>query len=122
MKTGTRAYYKVIHEFDSNFDYGTNIQKRYQNCLSLLKKDDVFSQTDFLEKNHDSLGIRGKLKPDSAKIILNVSIKIARELGLLERIDNSTTISFKDFCKLETVNYFAQQLRGSKLRFIKDDK
>jgi len=101
MKTGTRAYYKVIHEFDSNFDYGTNIQNRYQNCLSLLKKDDVFSQTDFLEKNHDSLGIRGKLKPDSAKIILNVSIKIAKEIGLLERADTKNTTPFKDFCNLE---------------------
>jgi|GEM_PF-5519005 len=82
MKVGTRAYYKVVHEYNSNFDYGTRIQKRYQNCLLLLKKNDVFSQTDFLEKNHESLGIRKKLKPDSAKIILNVSIKIARELGL----------------------------------------
>jgi len=109
MKAGTRAYYKVIHEFDSDFDYGTSIQNRYQNCLLLLKKNDVFSQTDFLEKNHDSIGVRGKkLKPNSAKIILNVSIKIAKEIGLLERIDNNTAISFKDFCNLETVHYFAQ--------------
>lgn len=124
MKAGTRAYYKVINEFDSNLDYGRSIQSRYQNCLVLLKKDDVFSQTDFLEKNHNSLGIRKKLKPDSAKIILNVSIKIAKDIGLLERVDNdaNTTISFKDFCKLETVDYFAQQLRGSKLKNLKDDK
>jgi len=122
MKAGTRAYYKVVHEFDSNFDYGTSIQKRYQNCLLLLNKNDVFSQTDFLEKNHKSLGIRKKLKPDSAKIILNVSIKIAKQIGLLERVDITHPISFVDFYHLETVDYFAQQLRGSKLRYIKDEK
>ena len=70
MNAGTRAYYKVIHEFDSKYDYGTTIQKRYQNCLLLLKKNDVFSQTDFLETNHDFLGIRKKLKPDSAKVTI----------------------------------------------------
>jgi len=105
MKAGTRAYYKVINEFDSNLNYGQAIQPRYRNCLTMLKKDDIFSQTDFLEIHHTFLGTTGKkLKPDSAKIILNTSIKIAKQIGLLERVDNNTTISFKDFSNLITVN------------------
>ena len=124
MKTDSspmnEVYHQVVKEYDSDFDYGTNIQKRYQNCLLLLKKDDVFSSNEFLQKNHDSIGIRKNISPASAKIILNVSLKIGRELGLLKVVDTKHPISYVDFYNLETVSYFAQQLRGSKLQNLKD--
>lgn len=120
MKTGNEAHYKVLDEYDSKRDYGITIQPRYQNCLVLLKKDEVFSQKEFIKNNYESIGIRKRLKPDSAKIILNVSIKLGKQLGLLEKVDTLHPISYEDFYNLETVDYFAKQLRGSKLQNMKN--
>jgi len=124
MKTDSRpmneVYHQVINEYDSNFDYGVIIQKRYENCLVLLKKNDIFSSNEFLQKNHELIGIRKNISPASAKIILNVSLKIGRELGLLKVVDTKHPISYVDFYNLETVSYFAKQLRGSKLQNLRD--
>ncbi len=114
------VYHKVVNEYDSNIEYGIHVQKRYQNCLILLKKDDIFSSNEFILKNHDSMGVRKNISPASAKIILNRSLKIGRELGLLQVVETKHPISYVDFYNLETVSYFAQQLRGSKLQNLRD--
>ena len=113
------VYHKVIDEYDSSHDYGIHIQNRYQNCLSLLRKDDVFSSKEFLQKNQDTMGVRKQLSMHSAKVILNVSLKIGRQIGLIKVIDAKHPISFIDFCNLQTVSYYAEQLRGSKLQNLR---
>ena len=49
-------------------------------------------------------------------------IKIAKELGMLKRVDIEHPIRFLDFCKLETVDYYSKQLRGCKLKNLKTEK
>jgi len=88
-------------------------------CLKLFKKGDIISPKKFAESNRQYLS-----KPDS-KITATLytvdrSIQIAKELGLISLIDENP-ISYADFIQLESVQYFLNQLRGSKMKNLSND-
>lgn len=95
--------YRVVYEFEPGRLGNTAVRKAIAECLGELHKNEIITTTDFVNQysnRHD-------------KTTLYRSIGVAKELGILEQIDKKP-ISFKEFCNLDTVKYFADQLRKNK--------
>jgi len=112
-----RITYQVIKEFDGTIQYDFQIYPRYRRCLSSFKKGQKFSPTEFIYQNIN------KFSPNEAGFeatenIVCSSIGIAKKLGLICEI-LSEPLSFKEFCKYETVQYCSSQLKGSSFKNLK---
>lgn len=113
---------KVVEEFDSSKDYGVNIRPQFGKVLSILKKDQIVNQNDFINGNLDKF-TKGKRSINTNRVLIYHAFQIGKKIGILTpQNETSVPISFSDFCKLETVSYFIQQLRGSRFRNLKQAK
>ncbi len=113
----SRITYQVIKEFDGTIQYDFQIYPRYRRCLSSFKKGQKFSPTEFIHQNIN------KFTPNEAGFeatenIVCSSIGIAKKLGLICEIP-SEPLSFKEFCKYETIQYCSSQLKGSSFKNLK---
>ena len=105
--------YEVLTKFDSNKDYGLAIRPQYGRCLSVMKKGDKFDSNQFA-KDHKNEFTQRRNTLEATLAVIHKAITIGKRIGMLKEIPNDTTpILFNDFCKLETVSYFRNQLRGS---------
>ena len=105
--------YEVLTKFDSSKDYGLDIRPQYGKCLSVMKKGDKFDSNQFA-KDHRNEFTQRRNTVEANLAVIYKAITIGKRIGMLKEIPNDTTpILFNDFCKLETVSYFRNQLRGS---------
>jgi hypothetical protein len=78
-------------------------------CLSVLKKGDMINSGEFLKKYAGILNQKAsaisQLKRASAALGVGIDIGVLRQVEL-------NPISFQDFCKLDTIHYLKEQLRG----------
>lgn len=90
-------------------------------CVKLFKKGDQFQPKQFIETNADKLTRRSNNKINACQFTVSKGIKIGRELGLLKYVETKP-ISFIDFSNLESMQYFANQLRGGKYKNLGSKK
>ena len=96
--------YQVIKEYDSKTEYGLHVEPRFERMLSLFKKGEKFRPKDIIvsiPKSNETLGYD--------------TITIGVKIGILKLVETDPT-KYDDFCKSTTVQYFAEQLRGSKYK------
>ncbi len=96
--------YQVIEAFDPKKDYGVHFAQRFKISLNTFQKGEEFRTRDIVNK-----------LPKSNQTYAYDTITLGTRLGLFKLLDN-TPIEFKDFCDLETVSYFSQQLRDCKFK------
>ncbi len=108
---------KVEYEVLENFDPSKHEQffsKSQTKCMGLLKKGFVFTPVKLINDNLDYLPtFIAKNKHRATSITVFNTLRIAKGLGIVRVVDDKP-IPFDDFCQLESVSYFADQLRGSK--------
>ncbi len=112
------SHYQVLERFDPDKNYEIRIPPRYLKFFSLLKEGDVISPIEFTHSNHGNLGTRETSSFDTSLWIVKTGLSHGLQMGLVKKVELHP-MSFKDFCKLETVEYFTNQLRGSKFKNIK---
>jgi len=106
--------YKVIQEFDYSQDYIIPISPKEAECLSVLKKGQILTQKQFLDEN------KSKFKSlNLYQRLVCLTFGTGEKIGILKNIPPKST-EFEEFCKQETVAYFIRQLRGSKLKNLKE--
>lgn len=110
----TRTY-EVIAEFELEKHGEIKATPAVIKCLKLFKKGTEFQPKQFVEEHADYLTKRSKDKINTCHNVVSKSIKFGRELGLLKYVETKP-ISYKDFGNLESVQYMAKQLRGSKVK------
>lgn len=110
--------YNVLENYDPEKDYGIKIQGRLEKCLKLLNKGETVSQSETNQRFQKQLGKDGEFNEDTVRWLISRGFSVGEKIGLLEQLDKPA-ISFKEFCELETVEYFAKQLRGSKFKNLK---
>lgn len=108
-----RVRYKVIDLFDPTKNYGKNISRQVSLCLNSLKLGREFEPKEITQEC-ESDGVMMK-NPNflRAKCIVSEAMTIAKEIGLIDTV-KTRPMSFSEFLKLETVQYFKEQLRGFK--------
>ena len=105
--------YEVLTKFDSDKDYEFDIRPQYAKCLSVMKKGDKFDSKQFV-KDHRNEFTQRKNTLEANLAVIYKAITLGKRIGMLKEIpNNSIPILYNDFCKLETVSYFRNQLRGS---------
>ncbi|TAK16091.1 MAG: hypothetical protein EPO37_08985 [Nitrosarchaeum sp.] len=105
--------YEVLKIFDSGKDYGFDIRPQYAKCLSVMKNGDKFDSNQFV-KDHRNEFTQRRNTVEANLAVIYKAITLGKRIGMLKEIPNDNTpILFNDFCKLETVSYFRNQLRGS---------
>ena len=117
-------YYNVVEEFDQNKSYGIKIRNQYVKCLVALKKGDKVNPYKFTEEHLNEF----TKKPRSFatnRLIIYHSFTIAKKIGILEEIpleEKGIAKPLEEFRNLETVQYFINQLKGSRYRNINPKK
>lgn len=111
------SHYQVLENFDSDKDYQIKIQPRFLKFFSLLNKGETINPTEYANENHKSLGTNDTSLGNSLWIV-KTGLSHGIKMGIVKKVD-LYPISFQDFCQLETVDYFANQLRGGKFKNVK---
>jgi len=105
--------YEVLENFNKK-KHKSFFTKSQTKCIELLKKGDKFKPVNLINNNLDYLPtFTATNKHRATSITVFNTLKIAKGLGIVRIVDDKP-ISFDDFCQLESISYFADQLRGSK--------
>jgi hypothetical protein len=105
--------YKVLQVY-SKKQHG-KVPPRIVKCMKLLKKGDVFEPRHFIEKHFDHLSNKSNIPLFGVKNLVFKTFFDAKKLGIIEPVD-AEGMSFVDFCELESVSYFTDQLKDSRNR------
>ena len=119
-----KKYYRVINEFDTKKDYGIKIRKQYANCLASFRKGDKINPEEFITEHLNEFTLH-KVSVKSNQALVYHAISSGLRMGILEPVSQEElgiAISYDEFCKLETVAYFIEQLRGSQYRNVDPKK
>ena len=108
--------YEVVENFDATKDYGIPIKNTIAKCLGAMEKNQRIIPSQFTQENSNKFG-RGHAKISSNKILTYQSLNIGKKIGML-RILSQNQLSFDDFCELETIRYFKDQLRNHRYKNI----
>ena len=112
--------YEVLQEYDPK-KHG-ELTKMQSRCLSLMKQGDIFEPKDLINDNMDYLStFVSKNKKYSASHTVFDTLKIAKGLGIIREVDDNP-VSFDEFCQIESISYFADQLRGSKNKNLEEKR
>ena len=104
--------YKVIERFSKDKLNGLKITPQIQKCLTTFAVGDVINVPEYAKAHHDHF-TKNPAKNRTNYLIVMRSFDVARKLGLLKEVSDKP-ISFENFCRLESVAYFKEQLRASK--------
>lgn len=114
------AQYIVKNEYDCKTDYGIKIRKQYAKCLSNLKKGQSVNPFSFAQQHKNEFTRKHSVK--SHKAVVYHSFSIGKKIGLLRlatKEELGIPITFKEFCKLESVAYFIDQLSKTDYKNLK---
>ncbi len=113
--------YQVLAEYDPKV-HDIHLTKKETRCIQLFKKGDVFEPKTIINDNLDYLTPTDSTsKLFTTRTCVFKTLKIAKGLGIIQEIHDEP-ISFNDFCEQESISYFADQLRGSKNRNLKENR
>lgn len=115
---------EVIEEFDPTKDYGIEIRKQYRMCLSVLKKGEKINPNEFIQ-NHLNKFTHGTKSFKTNREAVYHAFWIGKKIGILKSLpqeESGVYISFDDFCNLDSVSYFIDQLRESRYRNVTPGK
>ncbi|MGY8766488.1 MAG: tyrosine-type recombinase/integrase [Nitrospinaceae bacterium] len=116
MQTTT---YTVIKSFgDTNLNHSENITKQCKNALSSLQKGETFEARKFIKEIMPRF-----CKATNIRNIANIGykhLKVGTNIGMLHlKSKEEKSISFKNFIKLDSVEYWISQLSSTKFKNIK---
>lgn len=105
--------YQVVKQFDSSKDYGISIRPQFAKCLGVMKKGETINSKEFSKKHKNEFTTRRNTEEANLAVVEH-TVSLGKKLGILKEIPNeSKPILFTDFCNLDTVSNFRDQLRGS---------
>jgi len=108
----------VISKFEPQKDYGIKIAPQHTKCLTVLtKNNDEFSPGDIIKKIPSDFLRSGKPNYTRTQVLVSTTVKIAKQLNLVNEIKEDG-MTFDDFCEMETVQYYKEQLRGMKQKHM----
>ncbi len=113
--------FQVLENFDPSKNYPIDVQTRFKKCMALFKQGDILTQVEFAKLHQEELGIRVKGNDANALWITRKGFQIDQKIGIIKEVDINS-ISFKDFCQFETVEYYSKQLRGVRYKNLKVTK
>jgi hypothetical protein len=119
-----KQYYNVIEDFDTKKDYGIKIKNQYRKCLETLRKGDKVNPHEFTTKHLNEFTTKPRLFQTNRMLTYH-SFAIGKKIGMMVESDpqeKGIAMPYDEFCKLETIQYHSDQLRGSRYKNIDPKK
>lgn len=113
-----------MENFDIKKDYGLSIRAQYKKCLSSLKIGDKVNPYDFT-KQHINEFTNQPRSFQTNRLVIYHSFTIGKKIGMLKEAElqeKGIAMPYDEFCQLETVQYFTEQLRGSRYKNVDPQK
>jgi len=115
----TSKLYQVLEEFNPEI-HNVSLTKQQSKCIKLFKKGDMIKPKTMIDDNINYLTTKACKQPRNASTYaVNSTLRIAKGLGIIVEV-STNPIEFKEFIELESIQYFSEQLRGSKNKFLKE--
>jgi len=99
MKPGVT--YEVLNKFDRSKDYTIYIQPRVRRALTLLRKDQKLTVSQFIQESD-----LGRLYYTSKQALVYRAFSIGRRIGMLKVTRPDIHLLFEEFTNLESVSSF----------------
>jgi len=116
-----KKVYQVLEEYNPK-KHNVSLRPSQRKCFELLKKGDIFEPKIMIVDNAEYFATAScKDHLNASKHAVFSTLRIARSLGIIKEVDTGV-ISFNDFCQLESLKYFSEQLRGTKNKYLKVTK
>lgn len=115
-------YLLVVEEFDQNKSYPIKIRPQYARILSSFQKGQKINPKECINENQSQFTMKDTQKANAGAIYH--ALTLGRKIGVLRDltdVESGAPISFEDFCRLETVQYFINQHKGSRYKNLKVD-
>lgn len=112
-------YFEVLDQYDAKKHGEIKAPPSVLKCIELLKKGDIFSPKKFAEENMKFLNTNSS-KLNATLFTVSKTVRIAKDIGIIRTVDERP-ISYADFCNLDSVQYFLNQLRGSKMKNLESN-
>jgi hypothetical protein len=110
-------YLLVVEEFDPDKSYPIKIRPQYARILSSFQKGQKINPKEYINDNQSLFTKKGTQKAVAGAIYH--ALTLGRKIAVLRDLTDAEAgapISFDDFCRLETVQYFINQHKGSRYR------
>ena len=108
----------MLEEYDPK-KHNVKLRPSVLKCITLFKKGDTFEPKDMIVDHADYLASKNaKSKLVASKHVVDNTLKIAKELGIIKEPELDV-LPFEEFCQLETIQYFSEQLKGTKTKYLK---
>ena len=104
---------EILENFDPKKDYKVHIRKQISKVLSKLEKDKRYQLFDLIQK-YDGVVTKTKNLSTTQDVFKQV-MNVGKQIGVIKEVDNHS-ISFDNFCKLDTVSYMREQLTQTKYK------
>ena len=79
-----KKVFEVVDAFNSDKDYGVHIYPQQAKCLSVLKKGQVTTQKEFLEKYSNELTVKSSEQAVIQRLIIT-NFGIGVKIGVLQK-------------------------------------
>ena len=110
--------YQVLEEYNPK-KHHVKLKPSQLKCIALLKKGDTFEPKNMIVDHADYLATKSaKSKLTASKHVVAETLRIAKELGIVQTFE-TTVMPFEEFCQLDSIQYFGEQLKGTKTKFLK---
>jgi len=112
-----KKYLLVLEEFDPAKSYPVKIRPQYARVLSSFQKGQRINPKNYINEHHSEFTQKETHKATSGAIYH--ALTLGRKIGVLRDLSDQEAgapISFEDFCRLETVQYFINQHKGSRYK------
>ena len=112
-----KKYLLVVEEFDPAKSYPIKIRPQYARVLSSFQKGQKINPKDCINENQSHFTFKETHKAASGAIYH--ALTLGRKIGVLRDAtaqEAGLPISYEDFCRLETVQYFINQHKGSRYK------
>lgn len=103
----------ITESFDPKKKYPIHIRKQVLNILKDFKKGDQYQLSELIIEYNDKIGKTHNLA--NTRNVMKHVLKTGKQIGVIKEVQSSS-ISFENFCKLDTVSYMRKQLTQTKYK------
>jgi len=106
--------YQVLELYNPQKDYGKKVQTRFCKVLSLLVPGTIVTQDELVQTWNKEFK-KSQTKDSNTIWLVSRAFRLGKSIGILKERED-LRLPYEEFCKLESVSYYAKQLRGSKIK------
>jgi len=104
---------EILENYDPNKKYNIHVRKQIVSVLSKLEKNKQYKLVELI-KQYDGI-VTKKKNIETTRDVFKHALKVGKQIGIIREVVDAS-ISFENFCELDTVSYMRRQLKQTKFK------